>query len=98
MSEGGGRRAGAVTDQREPRAEEQSPDDVGSYSRRLDVQVHLREVMQGKHADHADDDRGEHDLHDGKILEQKLADENVELSHAALSEAGSRTPNRISRR
>ena len=52
--------------------------------RRLDVQVHLGEVVQREYADHADDDCGEHDLRDGPVLKEQLADEHVEFSHAAF--------------
>ena len=50
----------------------------------LSVEVDLREVMQRKNADHAHDDCRQHDLHNGPVLEQELADENMVGADAAL--------------
>ena len=41
-------------------------------------------MVQREDAEHADDDRGQHDLHDGQVLEQQLADEDVEFADAAF--------------
>ena len=62
------------------------------------MQVHLGEMMQSEDADHADDNRGQHDFRDGPILEQQLADQHVELCHAAFLKKESRRPDRRSRR
>ena len=49
----------------------------GAKFRWLGVKVDLREVMQRENADHAHDDCGDHNLHDGPVLQKKLADENM---------------------
>ena len=51
---------------------------------RLDVQVHLGEVVQRQYTYYTHHDCGEYDLRDGPVLEEQLADEHVEFSHAAF--------------
>ena len=51
---------------------------------RLQVQIHFRGAVQRPDAEHADNDRAEHDFGDGPILEKKLADQDVEFGGTAL--------------
>jgi hypothetical protein len=90
--------------QRKAHAEKEPPDDVRADARRLDVQVHLGEVVQREYADHADDNCGEHYLHDGPVLKKQLADEHVVFANApflqeeAKHQAKNRTRNQLGSR
>ena len=56
----------------------------------------MGETVQRVDADHTNDDRAEHDVHGGEVLEQKLADKHVVFRHAAfLQEETERKPPRI---